>query len=111
MWRVAFDYSTSEANIILYSGSLARLRGGACRRLRFDKLTRSYQAPAHYTNFKGGNGAMSPDILLPSVINKLTIVGIQLFRAARTLFPQLDDLAEVTTGRRGSGRLCPEGVS
>ena len=46
-----------------------------------------------------------------SVINKLTIVGIQLFRAARTLFPQLDDLAEVTTGRRGSGRLCPEGVS
>ena len=59
---MAFDYLARSA--IHDFRSFARLCGGAYSPLRFDKVGRSYQAPALYANLEGGNGPMLPDILL-----------------------------------------------
>jgi hypothetical protein len=56
LWRVPFDHLTRYA--IHDFGSLSRLCGGPYSPLRFDKLVRSYQAPALYANLKGAKGGM-----------------------------------------------------
>jgi hypothetical protein len=90
LWRVSFDHL---ARFVIHDlHSLSRLCRGLCSPLSFDKLARSHQLPALYTNHKGAKIAIAPSIAsgLFFSIERLTFARIELFRTTGTLSTMLE---------------------